>query len=280
MKSGMTVRLQPGCDPLPVPASHDTDHYHDRMEVFVPRSFQKRSPLQLMKNAEKQLRLIEWQNMSLELLSSSQCKGSTEEERKRDAIRLTRPAQMGEIDVMLSHSWHDDPGAKWAALQAFARDFHRREGRYPTFWLDKVCIDQGDIEGCLKSLSIYLMGCRTTLALVGDTYMTRLWCVLELYTLHAFCSDPSIVFVDITTKGTGAGAASTGSKQDKVKKGEVEVEMDMREMVAKFEVSQAHCFNPNEEALIRRVVDAGIGGRQAFENAIRKCMNIEAQCSP
>jgi len=258
--SGMTVKLQDGCEPLPLPAhlthQHTQTQLHERrrMEAFVPRSWERKTPLQLMKNAERQLRLIEWKDMSLKLLSSSQCEGGTQEERQAEAARLTRPAQMGEIDVMLSHSWHDDPTAKWKALQDFAEDFHRREHRWPTFWLDKVCIDQQDIEGCLKSLSIYLMGCRSTLALVGETYMTRLWCVLELYTLHAFCDEPSVQLIDITTKGT-TGAPHLGT--------------DMQEMVSRFQVLDAHCFNPNEEALIMRVVDAGIGGRRAFEKTIR-----------
>ena len=40
----------------------------------------------------------------------------------------------------MSHSWKDDPVAKRAALplEEIASDFHRKNGRHPTFWLDKV----------------------------------------------------------------------------------------------------------------------------------------------
>ena len=38
----------------------------------------------------------------------------------------------------MSHSWHDDPKVKWSVLKEFAEDFKTKNGRNPTFWLDKV----------------------------------------------------------------------------------------------------------------------------------------------
>ena len=30
---------------------------------------------------------------------------------------LTKKGRLGEVDAFVSHSWHDDPAEKWAALQ-------------------------------------------------------------------------------------------------------------------------------------------------------------------
>merc|ERR1712087_180672 len=49
------------------------------------------------------------------------------------------------IDYFMSHSWHDDSGVKWKRLCGFVDDFKRAHSRYPTLWLDNVCIDQSNI---------------------------------------------------------------------------------------------------------------------------------------
>merc|ERR1719247_4018950 len=64
---------------------------------------------------------------------------------------LSRPVQTDEtIDFFMSSSWHDDKDAKWEKLVQVAADFYKDYGRYPTFWLDKVCIDQTRISDCLQ----------------------------------------------------------------------------------------------------------------------------------
>ena len=49
----------------------------------------------------------------------------------------------------------------------------------------KACIDQSaqsSITEALACLPVYLSGCRQLLVLAGPTYVTRLWCVLEIFT--------------------------------------------------------------------------------------------------
>merc|ERR1712048_1513026 len=82
-------------------------------------------------------------------------------------------------------------------LSEFTADWRKRHSRYPTFWLDNVCIDQQNISQGLKVLPIHLMACRKMLVLSGPTYPTRLWCAWELLTLMEFevadahCYDPN-----------------------------------------------------------------------------------------
>ena len=86
----------------------------------------------------------------------------------------------------MSHSWHDDAEAKWVKLVEIMGDFRRLHNRYPTFWLDKVCINQERIADGLKVLPVNVMACRQVLVLCGATYPGRLWCIWELYTLFCF----------------------------------------------------------------------------------------------
>merc|ERR1712039_204132 len=82
----------------------------------------------------------------------------------------------------MSHSWHDDPQSKWRELQSWSSEFAAMKNREPRIWFDKFCIDQSNIEEDLKSLPIFISGCKRMLVLCGPTYLSRLWCVLEIFT--------------------------------------------------------------------------------------------------
>merc|ERR1712039_223171 len=107
---------------------------------------------------------------------------------------MSRFLEPGEqIDFFLSHSWHDDADLKWVALEEYVHRFHHKRGRPPTFWLDKVCIDQTNIGDALRVLPVYVMACKRMLVLCGDTYLRRLWCAWELCTLFSFSSDDDVM---------------------------------------------------------------------------------------
>ena len=95
--------------------------------------------------------------------------------------KATLPAELGDVDAFLSHSWSDDGHAKYAALSEWADDFTERNGRPPLLWFDKACIDQNDIENALVGLPVYVSGCHVLLILDGPTYPTRLWCIMEIF---------------------------------------------------------------------------------------------------
>merc|ERR1712110_590300 len=93
----------------------------------------------------------------------------------------TEHAGLGDCDAFISQSWHDDLDAKWAALQQWSNAFFEEHGREPYVWLDKLCVNQTDITEDLRGLPIFLNGCRETVLCFGATYLTRLWCVVELF---------------------------------------------------------------------------------------------------
>ncbi|KAG8460161.1 hypothetical protein KFE25_014306 [Diacronema lutheri] len=90
--------------------------------------------------------------------------------------------QLGQIDAFISHSWRDDPHEKWAMMQAWRARFKAEHSREPLVWLDKACIEQGDIDANLMCLPVFLAGCSTLLVVYGPTYLSRVWCVTELFT--------------------------------------------------------------------------------------------------
>mmetsp|Transcript_19513 Transcript_19513/g.52358 ORF Transcript_19513/g.52358 Transcript_19513/m.52358 type:complete len:518 (+) Transcript_19513:114-1667(+) len=84
-------------------------------------------------------------------------------------------------DAFVSHSWDDDPAAKWAALQQWRSTFIAQHGREPWIWFDKACMDQTNLNDETWALPVYLGNCDSLLILSGIHYWSRLWCVLELF---------------------------------------------------------------------------------------------------
>ena len=86
----------------------------------------------------------------------------------------TEIQELGEAECFVSHSWSDPGEPKYAALQEWKAPFIEKEVD-PVLWLDKACIDQGDIDANLASLPIFLSGCKSMMCLIGRTYTSRLW---------------------------------------------------------------------------------------------------------
>jgi len=81
--------------------------------------------------------------------------------------------RLGDVDAFVSHSRHDDSDAKWE----FKKD---QNGKEPTLWIDKYCIDQNNIEESLACLPVFLFGTSKLLIICGNTYLERLWCLVEI----------------------------------------------------------------------------------------------------
>jgi len=142
-----------------------------------------------------------------------------------------------EIDYFISHSWHDDAVSKYTQLEQVAEDFLAQHGREPTFWLDKCCIDQHSIADGLKVLPVNLMACKQVLVLCGETYVNRLWCMWELYVLFMFNSQ------NVKNKIVVPEALNRT--------------VNLAQLLGTFDISEARCFDPNEEAKIQAVIQAG-----------------------
>ena len=130
---------------------------------------------ELLDLARKNLRCVDFETIIAKDLLTN---GSVRAEGEASFYDLGRSVAPGEkIDFFISHSWHDCAEVKVEKLKMFGEKFRKKYNRYPTFWLDKVCIDQNNIGSGLKVLPINVMACKQMLMLCGKTYSRRLWCV-------------------------------------------------------------------------------------------------------
>jgi hypothetical protein len=202
---------------------------------------------------------------------------------------------------------HDDGELKYEALVLLCSSFRAKHGRDPTFWLDKVCIDQDNIADGLKVLPINVMACKKMLVLCGPTYPTRLWCAWELCTLFSFKQEEAalatVVLVPLEAGESADGANGTlgrnvirelrhfrcasGPRQqlDLGRSGThlpplspfvstapstlpLTTPLTRRlAPAANLSVSKSHCYDPNEEARLRKVIRAV--GEDTFNTKIR-----------
>eukprot|EP00929_Paragymnodinium_shiwhaense_P005592 TRINITY_DN10777_c0_g4_i1.p1 TRINITY_DN10777_c0_g4~~TRINITY_DN10777_c0_g4_i1.p1 ORF type:complete len:949 (+),score=75.53 TRINITY_DN10777_c0_g4_i1:117-2963(+) len=228
---------------------------------MLPMAAREMTAEDMLALAQRELRCIDWNNISQELMESS--KGDPDV--LHALARRLRPGEV--IDYFMSHSWHDGVGAKWDKLKQVVEEFERRCGRSPTFWLDKVCIDQRNIADGLKVLPVNVMACRQVLVLCGPTYPERLWCVWELCVLFSFISPEQAwerLRFEVLDKGSDSGVL---------------------ERLREFQVKHACCYDPNEQAKLLQVI--GTIGTDRFDAQIRKLaeaiqmkLRSSSPCSP
>lgn len=230
----------------------------------IPMGVKNRPWPELVAEAQSQLRCIDWKNISLALISSGVvCGNSDSALLKNQYYSLSRDAGPTEIDYFMSHSWHDNPEEKWLALQKLSRAFKKKHGRYPTFWLDKACIDQENLADGLRVLPVNVMACRRVLVLCGETYTQRLWCIWELFTLMAFASmDQALERLHVVPLNAPGSVDSIRQLTD-------------------FCVDEAHCYDPNEERRLKHVIE-GLG-KGRFNQRVRElgaaCLEAQHQVS-
>merc|ERR1712228_655230 len=76
--------------------------------------------------------------------------------------------------------------------------------------MGKCCIDQNNIQWDLRCLPIFLSGCKRMVVFCGPTYLSRLWCIVELFTfVHMGHSTDKIDFVLVQREGSEQEDAET-----------------------------------------------------------------------
>jgi hypothetical protein len=170
-----------------------------------------------------------------------------------DMHLLAEPCVLGECDAFISHSWRDSGELKWHALQTWCDEFAQLHGRSPRLWLDKVCIDQRNIDMDLQCLPIFLAGCNTLLAMSGATYRHRLWCCVELLVHNVMTvADPSRNRPDLWLL----------SHDDE------QLELQSQGWLS-FDVKDCDCFDLADKRRFLHVLAQYPGGANSFNNFIR-----------
>jgi hypothetical protein len=150
------------------------------------------------------------------------------------------------VDVcIVSIGWSDDAELKYAHLAIVATEFQRKHGREPILWLDKVCINQSDIARALKCLPVFVFSCKRLMILAGNTYCDRLWCIWELYTFFSTSGTRAVKRVELVD------FSDTGTST-----------------LLDFDVANAHCFSPTDEAKLRSIIESE--GASTFSKMIQE----------
>ena len=191
-----------------------------------------RNPAEALKHGLNTFRGLPYESLSLEDLSTS---GDTGLHNK------TVKANLGQVDAFLSHSWHDDPGQKWAALEKWGGE----RGGKVMLWLDKACIDQQRIDESLAALPVYLSGCQSLLVVAGPTYTYRLWCVMELF-----------VFLQMGGEIQRVTAVALPGR-------------DVMAQLALFDAAKASCFKPEDRERLLGIIESAFGDFGAFNTKVR-----------
>ena len=158
---------------------------------------------------------------------------------------------LGACDAFVSHSSCDPPRLKFDALRRWAEtETATTEGTTPRLWLDRLCLDAFastvPLEVTVPLLPIFAAGSRQMLALVGSSYPSRLWCVLEVFVfLQVNQASQQLIFEPIDGE-------------------------DVEALFAAFDVNAARCSNKRDAHLLKAVIEATFGDLYEFNGVVRK----------
>ena len=175
----------------------------------------------------------------------------------------TLPMRLGQVDAFVSHSWHDDPHLKWDALSAWATGFEADTGREPVIWFDRACIDQNDIANALACLPIFLSGCSQLVCIVGPTYVTRLWAIMEVFTFLRMGGDVSRIVL-LPIEGDTQEAAHLAPTPPAV------LYTRTLQRFRTFDVRNSTCFLPQERERLVSCIEAAFGDCRNFNGMVQR----------
>ena len=210
--------------------------------------------------------------VTLDKVSEAEMAASTPDPALADRAE---PAHLGDVDAFISHSWSDPVRSKWVALQAWRNEFKAKHQREPRVWIDKFCIDQKDIDANLMCLPVFLSGCKTILLMVGTTYLSRLWCILEIFVFFEMGADVDRVELKLISEKSGAlGGGGEGNSANQNDADFVHAERRaLVNLFGSFNANQARCFDMVQRERLLAIVEAGFGGVDLFNQALRNILS-------
>jgi hypothetical protein len=158
------------------------------------------------------------------------------------------------IDRFVSHSWFDDAVKKCNTILNWAKDFQSQHGRPPRIWCDKFCLKQtsDELNMSIPCLPIYLLSCERMLLLKTKTFLTRLWCLTEVYTNFQM------------------GLTSESDNMMDV----IHLEDEKTDVLVS--VAAAKCSFQEDEDALRQNFDRAPGGTIQVENALNNALGFKS----
>ena len=172
--------------------------------------------------------------------------------------KKAEPAILGDVDAFFSHSWRDEveqPGEKFHALMDWAKTRERATNVDPTIWLDKACVDQNNVDQSLACLPVFLASCKLLLVVAGDTYTSRLWCVMECFVylqMRPGLTRDDMLVIPIGKRGDSVDAVVAS--------------------FSSFRGENAQCFKKEDREKMLAIIEASFGDFTLFDESVRKAL--------
>jgi len=138
-------------------------------------------------------------------------------------------------------------------LQAWRSEFSAENSHEPRLWIDKYCLDQRNVRANLQCLPVFLAGCERLLVVLGETYLGRLWCLVELFVFLQMGASHS----QLTVRKMQDGRLSAATIQT-------------------FDARNARCFADAERDLLLGMMEASFASLDNFSRAIRRILEDDA----
>ena len=191
----------------------------------------------------------------------------------------TRLAMIGEVDFFLSHSWSDSPALKWEALQAEIVRFETANARTPVLWFDRACLNQQSIQESLVHLPVHLAGSNHMLALVGPSYVTRLWCLMEIFVFVQMRPQDVLKIVPVVDHTSESFALIDGRKESlggrsgrRPPTGALEPISRLENRFKRMDARVAGCSNANDREQILAIIESAYGDVRSFNLEVRQVL--------
>jgi hypothetical protein len=137
-------------------------------------------------------------------------------------------------------------------------------GRPVELWLDKACLDQTNIADALACLPVYLAGCKRLLVIAWPTYVTRLWCAMEIFTFLLMGGHVSRIALMPIAKDNESAAPTPSEAMG---------------LFSNFDVLNAYCYLPEDRQRLLGVIEAGFGGYDGFNELVRQTFTPKVTAS-
>ena len=172
-------------------------------------------------------------------------------------LSQTSPANMGSVHAFISHSYHDDGGSKATLVREWAAE--KGEPSQVLVWLDSLCLacPAPDAQSnAIGLLPMFIAGCQELLILPGETYKSRIWCLLEVFVFVQIGGEADDIVVRPLIVPNGVGPHLSRQSID-VAKAECTESFDRETILAVIETSFGSLgpFNRKMQKLFDRLLE-------------------------
>lgn len=177
-----------------------------------------------------------------------------------------------QADVFVSHSWSPPEnwhlvfpqGTSYASLKStmlavvakdvvLSRGDELKSWRDVSFWVDKACIPQDDLQlklHCIGLIERFISRCDRICILFTWSYLERLWCVFE-WACVLMCKEPKQLWL-----------------QNEMFVTEQSLPLYI-ECIRYFSLKRAKCFLETDREILAKKIDECYASHQAFEKLVK-----------